>query len=137
MAISWGFRPVLLADVERSANTELLRRGLPYPHLKATFTSGERRPNVAEASVSGVVEDACELLRLILLSSSRGEGALRAPGPGGKNPTWGGAIGALRPMPSTQGGGALSSPVPGGKIPTKEGAIGVLQPMPSTLGGVV
>ena len=29
---------------------ELLRRGLPYPHLKAAFTSGELCPDVVDAS---------------------------------------------------------------------------------------
>ena len=37
--LSGRFRPILHADVERSANKELLRRGHPYSHRKATFTS--------------------------------------------------------------------------------------------------
>ena len=46
----------MLAKVERTAERELLRWGLPYPHLKETFTFGERNPDVTEACGHGVLE---------------------------------------------------------------------------------
>ena len=66
----------MLADAERSAEKELWRRGLLYPHLKATFPSGEQNPDVVEVC-GGVLGDASE--RPTLVSFMRGGAAWYAP----------------------------------------------------------
>ena len=72
MAQSGGSRPALLADAERGADKGLLRRGLLYPHLKATFPSGVQNPDVLEAC-GGVLGAASEQPTIVSFVRGRGQ----------------------------------------------------------------